>query len=63
MGHWRIEGGNIWREAAFTDNREMVLELKDEQDRVVQLTDEDLILPGFIDMHVEWQSAKNSEPD
>ena len=61
MGHWRIEGGNIWREAAFTDNREMVLELKDEQDRVVQLTDEDLILPGFIDMHAHiWAPPARS---
>lgn len=61
MGQWRVEGGRIWQEREFASNREIVMELGEEPDRVVRLREDDLILPGMIDMHAHiWAPPARS---
>lgn len=61
MGSWRIEGGNIWETDTFSENRELMMELEEESDRVIRLTEDDLILPGLVDMHAHlWAPPARS---
>ncbi|MHA5219835.1 hypothetical protein [Dysosmobacter sp. Phy] len=61
MGHWRIESGSLWQEQDFAANREIVMELVEEPDCVIHLREDDLILPGMIDMHAHiWAPPARS---
>ena len=61
MGQWRIVGGSIWQERDFAANHEIVMEVRQEPDRVICLHEDDLILPGLVDMHAHiWAPPARS---
>lgn len=61
MGQWRIEGGNIWKERDFAANQEITMEVGLERDCTIRLQEDDLILPGLIDMHAHlWAPPARS---
>ena len=52
MGQIQINGGRRWAEDRFVPNTFLTYELPDEPtDICLQLGEEDLILPGLLDMH------------
>ena len=52
MGQIQINGGRRWAEDRFAPNTFLTYELPDEPtDICLQLGEEDLILPGLLDMH------------
>lgn len=51
MGKLLIKGGKRWETDHFEHNTELVYDLPNEPDRVVELCDEDRLLPGLVDMH------------
>ncbi len=46
-----VRGGRIWSNQHFAPNKELVYTLNEKQDLVLNLREDDLILPGIIDMH------------
>lgn len=57
MGQIQINGGRRWAEDRFVPNTFLTYELPDEPtDICLQLGEEDLILPGLLDMHTHlWR--------
>lgn len=51
MGKLLIKGGKRWETDHFAQNTELVYDLPSETDRVVELCDQDRLLPGLVDMH------------
>lgn len=51
MGVIRIIGGRKWNGTSFEANREMERSCNQERDIILRLSDEDMLLPGVIDMH------------
>lgn len=52
MGQIQINGGRRWAEDRFVPNTFLTYELPDEPtDICLQLGEEDLVLPGLLDMH------------
>lgn len=61
MGFYRIQGGKVWKNGGFSQNQEIVYELPKELDLAIQLTEEDLVIPGIIDFHAHlWSPAAES---
>jgi dihydroorotase len=51
MGLWRLHGGLIWRENGFNANDYLDINVNNEEDREVYLSESHLIVPGLIDFH------------
>lgn len=66
MGYIRIVGGRKWNGEDFEPNTEIVRKINQDWDREIVLTEQDMILPGVIDMHVHvwtpYASKKLSLP-
>lgn len=51
MGTIYITGGRCWADSSFRPNTGLTRETNQNWDRELRLTEEDMILPGVIDMH------------
>ncbi|QJX81174.1 hypothetical protein [Priestia megaterium] len=51
MGIWNFQGGSIWSEKGFIANDSTSIPVLQEEDKVIQLPDSSLILPGLVDFH------------
>lgn len=61
MGVYTIKGGKIWNDTCFVPNTEYTYEVAEERDQVITLSDEDMIVPGLIDMHTHlWAPPAKS---
>ncbi len=62
MADWKIRGGLLWNGTAFEKNPGLLRHMEGEEERTVDLMDDDLILPGVIDPHVHlWSPASISK--
>lgn len=60
MGYWQFTGGQKWNGSTFIQNRETTFFVNEEVDRLISLNDEDLLLPGALDMHTHiWAPDSN----
>ena len=62
MGFYSIQGGKIWEEGTFRQNREITYELPAEADCTIHLKEEDLVIPGIIDFHAHLWSPAAATP-
>lgn len=51
MGTWKFNRGQKWDHDYFVPALHHEIDIPDEEDKVIELSQEDLLIPGFIDFH------------
>lgn len=51
MGTWNFKGGLIWTGNRFVCNNDFIINLIDKDDKIIQLNESNLLIPGLIDFH------------
>lgn len=63
MGKWSFRGGFIWDGTSFKRNESKMIAVTDRGDREIVLSDNDLIVPGLIDMNVTLWGVDGDKHD
>lgn len=51
MGIWRFNGGQLWHNKQFVRNEGFDIQVETEDDRIIEVSDNALLVPAIIDFH------------
>jgi len=60
MGIWKFYGGRIWQNSQLKNNDVFMIEVNQENNKTFELDDDDVITPGFYDIHCHIWGQKDA---
>lgn len=60
MSQWKFIGGKIWQNGHLINNAGFSISVTNETSKVIELDNEDILIPGYYDLHCHVWGQKNA---